>query len=85
MQNVFRMRNFGIGCIVCKTIAHVRSRLLNNKPLPVCYDGFEPSGRMHIAQGIMKANNVNKLTKSGACSQQAIPERCRLPVYLLGC
>ncbi|KAL8512359.1 hypothetical protein ACS0TY_018731 [Phlomoides rotata] len=25
-------------------------RLLANKPQPICYDGFEPSGRMHIAQ-----------------------------------
>ena len=32
------------------------------KNFPVCYDGFEPSGRMHIAQGIMKTNIVNKLT-----------------------
>jgi len=24
--------------------------LLRTKPNPVCYDGFEPSGRMHIAQ-----------------------------------
>ncbi|KAI8552319.1 hypothetical protein RHMOL_Rhmol06G0257500 [Rhododendron molle] len=24
--------------------------LLSKKPEPVCYDGFEPSGRMHIAQ-----------------------------------
>ncbi|KAJ0575300.1 putative tyrosine--tRNA ligase [Helianthus annuus] len=24
--------------------------LLTKKPQPVCYDGFEPSGRMHIAQ-----------------------------------
>ena len=31
----------------------------------VCYDGFEPSGRMHIAQGLLKTVNVNKLTKSG--------------------
>ncbi len=29
------------------------------------YDGFEPSGRMHIAQGILKAMNVNKLVDSG--------------------
>ncbi|GBG30859.1 Tyrosine--tRNA ligase 2, cytoplasmic [Hondaea fermentalgiana] len=29
------------------------------------YDGFEPSGRMHIAQGIFKALNVNKCTTSG--------------------
>ncbi|QDZ19221.1 class I aminoacyl-tRNA synthetase [Chloropicon primus] len=40
-------------------------KLLEKKPLPVCYDGFEPSGRMHIAQGVMKALNVNKLTKAG--------------------
>lgn len=39
--------------------------LLKRKPLFNCYDGFEPSGRMHIAQGIMKAINVNKLTKCG--------------------
>ena len=31
----------------------------------VAYDGFEPSGRMHIAQGVMKAINVNKLTRCG--------------------
>ena len=40
-------------------------RLLEKKPNPIAYDGFEPSGRMHIAQGVMKCLNVNKLTKSG--------------------
>ena len=39
--------------------------LLKAKAHPVCYDGFEPSGRMHIAQGILKAINVNKLTAAG--------------------
>ncbi|KAI7744795.1 hypothetical protein M8C21_006992 [Ambrosia artemisiifolia] len=39
--------------------------LLTKKPQPICYDGFEPSGRMHIAQGIMKTLNVNKLTSAG--------------------
>ena len=39
--------------------------LLGKKAHPVCYDGFEPSGRMHIAQGILKAINVNKLTSAG--------------------
>lgn len=40
--------------------------LLQKKPTPpVCYDGFEPSGRMHIAQGIQKSINVNKLTDAG--------------------
>lgn len=38
--------------------------LLKIKPNPVCYDGFEPSGRMHIAQGILKAILVNRLTAS---------------------
>ena len=39
--------------------------LLLKKSLFNCYDGFEPSGRMHIAQGIMKAINVNKITSAG--------------------
>ncbi|CAH8355457.1 unnamed protein product [Eruca vesicaria subsp. sativa] len=39
--------------------------LLAKKPIPICYDGFEPSGRMHIAQGVMKVTNVNKLTSAG--------------------
>ena len=29
------------------------------------YDGFEPSGQIHIAQGLMKAVQVNKLTSCG--------------------
>ncbi len=29
------------------------------------YDGFEPSGQIHIAQGLMKAAQVNKLTSCG--------------------
>lgn len=39
--------------------------LLAVKDHPICYDGFEPSGRMHIAQGILKSINVNRLTQSG--------------------
>ncbi|HOW29347.1 MAG TPA: tyrosine--tRNA ligase [archaeon] len=38
--------------------------LKSNKPL-IAYDGFEPSGRIHIAQGLMRAINVNKLSKAG--------------------
>jgi Tyrosyl-tRNA synthetase len=33
------------------------------------YDGFEPSGRMHIAQGVFKAMNVNKCTLEGTNSK----------------
>lgn len=39
--------------------------LLSSKQHPICYDGFEPSGRMHIAQGILRCINVNRLTKAG--------------------
>ncbi|XP_050378702.1 tyrosine--tRNA ligase 1, cytoplasmic isoform X1 [Argentina anserina] len=46
--------------------------LLANKAEPICYDGFEPSGRMHIAQGILKAINVNKMTTSG----------CRVKIWI---
>ncbi|PJD01404.1 tyrosine--tRNA ligase [Candidatus Micrarchaeota archaeon CG10_big_fil_rev_8_21_14_0_10_54_18] len=39
--------------------------LLEEKKHPVAYDGFEPSGRIHIAQGLLRSINVNKLTKAG--------------------
>lgn len=39
--------------------------LLEKKPHPIAYDGFEPSGRIHIAQGVMRAINVNKMIKAG--------------------
>ena len=35
--------------------------LLETKTHPIAYDGFEPSGRMHIAQGIYRAININKM------------------------
>ncbi len=40
-------------------------QLLETKKQPIAYDGFEPSGQMHIAQGILRAINVNKMTKAG--------------------
>ena len=40
--------------------------LLENNKNPVAYDGFEPSGTtIHIAQGLLRSINVNKLTKAG--------------------
>lgn len=39
--------------------------LLDKKAHPVAYDGFEPSGNIHIAQGILRAININKMTKAG--------------------
>eukprot|EP00929_Paragymnodinium_shiwhaense_P087482 TRINITY_DN4764_c0_g2_i1.p1 TRINITY_DN4764_c0_g2~~TRINITY_DN4764_c0_g2_i1.p1 ORF type:complete len:753 (+),score=267.95 TRINITY_DN4764_c0_g2_i1:87-2345(+) len=48
----------------CQTEAELTS-LLQRKAEFRLYDGFEPSGRMHIAQGVFKAVNVNKCTKAG--------------------
>ena len=39
--------------------------LLQEKKNPIAYDGFEPSGQMHIAQGVLRAININKMTKAG--------------------
>ena len=39
--------------------------LFQRKENPIAYDGFEPSGQIHIAQGLLRAINVNKLTKAG--------------------
>ena len=39
--------------------------LLEKSENPVAYDGFEPSGRMHVAQGLMKMFNVEKMTDAG--------------------
>lgn len=38
------------------------SLLESNKEI-LAYDGFEPSGNIHIAQGLMRAITVNKLTQ----------------------
>ncbi len=40
-------------------------KLLEEKKHPIAYDGFEPSGNLHVAQGILRAINVNKMTKAG--------------------
>lgn len=63
LQERFELcRSVGEECIQADELR----RLLANKPTaPVCYDGFEPSGRMHLAQGVLKAINVNKLTDAG--------------------
>lgn len=39
--------------------------LLETKAHPVAYDGFEPSNRMHIAQGVLRAININKMLRAG--------------------
>lgn len=45
----------------------------SGKPL-IAYDGFEPSGRMHIAQGLLRTINVNKLVRAGASFKMLIAD-----------
>lgn len=39
--------------------------ILNSGEKLYTYDGFEPSGQMHIAQGIIRAINTNKMIMAG--------------------
>jgi len=39
--------------------------LFSSKKKIIAYDGFEPSGQIHIAQGLLRAITVNKLTSTG--------------------
>ncbi len=39
--------------------------LLESGEKLVAYDGFEPSGQMHIAQGVLRAININKMVLAG--------------------
>jgi len=39
--------------------------LFETKKNPVAYDGFEPSGKIHLAQGILRTININKMLKAG--------------------
>ena len=55
------VRSVGEECIADEELKN----LLAKKPDVRCYDGFEPSGRLHIAQGLFKAVNVNKCTQAG--------------------
>ncbi|KAJ9678579.1 hypothetical protein PVL29_020683 [Vitis rotundifolia] len=70
LEEKFRiLTNVGKECIQEDELMN----LLRNKPEPICYDGFEPSGRMHIAQGVMKTISVNKLTSAG----------CRVKIWIV--
>ncbi len=60
-QRYERIRSVGEECVNEDELRHV----LAIKRHPIAYDGFEPSGRMHIAQGILRAINVNKLVDAG--------------------
>ncbi len=44
--------------------SELRDLLIKKKKI-IAYDGFEPSGKIHIAQGLLRAININKITKAG--------------------
>lgn len=64
----------------CISEAEVRALLLRKRKAAtegtitpiILYDGFEPSGRMHIAQGVFKAMNVNQCTASTSCPSRFV-------------
>lgn len=39
--------------------------LYESKKKIIAYDGFEPSGQIHIAQGLLRTLTINKLTSTG--------------------
>lgn len=59
------IKSIGEECIQLDELELLLERKFDRMHDLVCYDGFEPSGRMHIAQGVMKALSVNKLTQAG--------------------
>ncbi|KAH7290861.1 hypothetical protein KP509_30G066700 [Ceratopteris richardii] len=59
------IKSVGEECIQLDELEQLLERKFDRMHEVVCYDGFEPSGRMHIAQGVMKSLSVNKLTKAG--------------------
>lgn len=40
-------------------------KLLKSGKELIAYDGFEPSGRIHLPQGILRTININKMIKAG--------------------
>jgi tyrosyl-tRNA synthetase/tRNA-binding EMAP/Myf-like protein len=59
---------------IIKSIAEEGGEIVGEDELPeiltsgeelFTYDGFEPSGQMHIAQGIIRAINTNKMIEAG--------------------
>ena len=56
------IRSVGEECQSEKELRNLVTKKAGNFRL---YDGFEPSGRMHIAQGVFKAMNVNRCTAAG--------------------
>lgn len=61
-QKLSLIRQVGEEIVTEEELKH----LLETKKHPIAYDGFEPSGtNIHIAQGLLRAININKMTEAG--------------------
>lgn len=69
-----RYRNFGSAAIMLSALSAVSVRLndtdaftalLDSKSHPLIYDGIEPSSRMTLSQGLLKASHIKQLVASG--------------------
>ncbi|MHA1776538.1 MAG: tyrosine--tRNA ligase [Promethearchaeia archaeon] len=60
------LKSVGTGGEITEDEGQLRWLLENRKPYEIiAYDGFEPSGKIHIAQGLLRAININKFTSAG--------------------
>jgi hypothetical protein len=77
------IRSVGEECIEDKELRN----LLSRKSHPICYDGFEPSGRMHIAQVTISSISPHFFNKKTGCFQGDKREQmrgCRVRFHFLG-
>lgn len=49
-------------------------KLLQSEKELIAYDGFEPSGQMHITQGILRAININKMIEAGCTFKMLVAD-----------
>lgn len=60
-ERIDLIKSVGEECIMPEEL----ETLVKENRFIYCYDGFEPSGRMHVAQGLLKVTNVNRLIDAG--------------------
>ena len=48
--------------------------LLETKKNLIAYDGFEPSGNLHVAQSIMRTININKMINAGCTFKMLVAD-----------
>ncbi|TFF98986.1 MAG: tyrosine--tRNA ligase [Promethearchaeota archaeon] len=64
-ERIELLKEVGEEIITLEDLKEMLQWKLTHKKEIIAYDGFEPSGNIHIAQGLLRAINVNKLTKAG--------------------